>query len=147
MVPYLQPCGQVMVDLKLCFQSDLLKVTKVWLLTVALFCFCFSPPSALFFVIDYTTKLGMKDLLKVQQWWVERDSNLIPPQYRPNALTTTPCSPWERFEPDTAPVQAECSNHYAIYSSKIHRGLSYLDQKQSSCRLRSLVPFASLRYC
>ena len=21
---------------------------------------------------------------------------------------------WERFEPDTAPVQAECSNHYAM---------------------------------
>ena len=35
---------------------------------------------------------GMNDLLKAQQWWVERDSNLIPPQYRPNALTTTPCS-------------------------------------------------------
>ena len=31
------------------------------------FCFCFSPPSA-FFVIDHTTKLGMKDLLKDQQW-------------------------------------------------------------------------------
>ena len=35
----------------------------------------------------------MKDLLKDQQWWVEKDSNLIPPQYRPNALTTTPSSP------------------------------------------------------
>ena len=45
-----------------------------------------------FSIIDHTTKLGMKDLLKEQEWWVERDSNLIPPQYRPNALTTKPCS-------------------------------------------------------
>ena len=57
-----------------------------------LFLFCFSPPNALFFVTDHTTKLGMKDLLKDQQWWVARNSNLIPPQYRPNALTTTPFS-------------------------------------------------------
>ena len=39
----------------------------------------------------------MKDLPKDQQWWVERGSNLIPPQYRPNALTTTPCSPTWAF--------------------------------------------------
>ena len=109
MVPYLQPSGQVMVDLKLWFQSDLLKVTKVWLLTVA-FLFCFSPPNALFFVIDHTTKLGMKDLLKDQQWWVERDSNLIPPQYRPNALTTTPCSPIKKC------IQSYSGNHYSISS-------------------------------
>ena len=56
------------------------------------FYFCFSPPNALFFVIDHTTKLGMKDSLKDQQWWVQRYSNLIPPQYRPNALSTAPCS-------------------------------------------------------
>ena len=56
------------------------------------FFFCFSPPNASFFVTDHTTKLGMKDLLKDQQWWVERDSNLIPHLYRLNALTTTPCS-------------------------------------------------------
>ena len=43
-------------------------------------------------VQNHTTKIGMKDLLKAQQWWVERDSNLIPPQYRMNALTTAPCS-------------------------------------------------------
>ena len=61
--------------------------------SLLLFLFCFSPPNALFFVTDHTTKLGMKDLLKAQQWWVERDSILIPPQYMPNALTTTPCSP------------------------------------------------------
>ena len=30
MVPYLQPNGQAMVDLKLWFQSDLLKVTIFW---------------------------------------------------------------------------------------------------------------------
>ena len=47
---------------------------------------------ALFCVTDHTTKLGMKDLLKAQQWWVERDSNLLPPQYRANALSVTPCS-------------------------------------------------------
>ena len=40
----------------------------------------------------------MKDLLKAQQGRVERDSNLIPPQYRPNALTTTPCSPERLYE-------------------------------------------------
>ena len=57
------------------------------------FQFCFSPPNALFLVTDQTTKLEMKDLLKDQQLWVDRDSNLIPPQYRPNALTTAPCSP------------------------------------------------------
>ena len=66
------------------------------------FLFCFSPPNAsLFFVIDHTTKLGMKDLLKDQQLCVERYSNLIPPQYRPNALRAnhyamlplTPCFP------------------------------------------------------
>ena len=76
---YLQPSGQAMVGLKLWFQ---------WL-----FCspwlFLFLP----FFVICHTTELGMKHLLKAQQWWVEGDSNLIPPQYRLNALTTTPCSP------------------------------------------------------
>ena len=60
-----------------------------------LFLFCFSPPNALFFVTDHTTKLGMKDLLKAQQWRVGRDSNLIPPQYRTNALTATPCSPYK----------------------------------------------------
>ena len=32
------------------------------------FFICFSPPNALFFVTDHTTKLGMKDLLKAQQW-------------------------------------------------------------------------------
>ena len=32
------------------------------------FLFCFSSPNELFFVIDHTTKLGMKDLLKDQQW-------------------------------------------------------------------------------
>ena len=85
MIPYLQPSVQTMVVLKPWFQSHLLKVTKVFLLS-------FSPPNALSFVIDHTTKLGMKDLLKDQQWGVERDSNLIPPQYRPNALSTTPCS-------------------------------------------------------
>ena len=56
-----------MVDLKLWFQSDLLKVTKVWLLTVVLF------------VLLFSTIVS-----------------------------------WERFEPDTTPVQAECSNHYAM---------------------------------
>ena len=30
----------------------------------------------------------MKDLLKDQQWSFERDSELTPPEYRPNALTT-----------------------------------------------------------
>ena len=48
MVPYLQPSGQAMVDLKLWFQSDLLRQMR--------------------FVTDHTTKLGMKDLLKAQQW-------------------------------------------------------------------------------
>ena len=42
---------------------------------------------------DHTTKLEMKNLLKTKQWWVGRDSNLIPAQYRLNAITTTPCSP------------------------------------------------------
>ena len=79
------------LGLKLWFQSDLLKVTKVWLLTVALLFLLFSTKCVIF--CHSFTKLEMKDLLKVQQWWVERDSNLIPPQYRPNALTTTPCSP------------------------------------------------------
>ena len=55
------------------------------------FIFGFSPPNALSLIIPLT-KLGMKDLLKNQQWRVERDSNLIPPHYRPNALTTTPSS-------------------------------------------------------
>ena len=32
------------------------------------FCFSFSPPNALFFVTDHTTNVGMKDLLKDQQW-------------------------------------------------------------------------------
>ena len=59
---------------------------------LSFFCFCFSPPNALLFVLDHTTKLRIKELLKAQQWWVERDSNLIPSQYRSNALTTTPCS-------------------------------------------------------
>ena len=77
MVPYLQPSGQAMVGLKLWLQSDLLKVTKVRLLPL-LFLFFFSQQYALFCVTDHTTKLGMKDLLKDQQWWVERDSNLIP---------------------------------------------------------------------
>ena len=86
MVPYLQPSGQKMVGLKLWFQNDLLKVTKVRLLTVFLL---FSAKCGIF-VIDHTPKLGMKDLLKVQQGRVERDSNLIPPQYRTNALITTP---------------------------------------------------------
>ena len=54
------------------------------------FYFYFSPPNALFFVINRTTKLGMKDFFKDQQWRVERDSNLIPLQYRSNALTTNP---------------------------------------------------------
>ena len=67
MEPYLQPSGQAMVGLELWFQSDLLKVTKVSLLTVVIL-FWFSPPNALFFVIDHTTKLGTKDLLKDQQW-------------------------------------------------------------------------------
>ena len=58
-----------------------------------LFLFWFSPPNALFFVTDHTTKLGMKDLLKAQQWWVEIVLNLLPPQYRKNALTTTSRSP------------------------------------------------------
>ena len=57
-----------------------------------LFLFCFSPPNALFFLIDHTTKLGMKDLLKTQQWWVERFEPDTA-QSMPNALTTTPCSP------------------------------------------------------
>ena len=54
------------------------------------FYFCFSPPNALIFVTDHTTKLGIKDLFKPQQLWIERYSNLIPPQYNTNALTTTP---------------------------------------------------------
>ena len=53
------------VVLKLLAQSHN-AVTAV--LTVTLVCFCFSPPNALFFVIDHTAKLGMKDLLKAQQW-------------------------------------------------------------------------------
>ena len=57
-----------------------------------LFFICFSTPHALFCVTDHTTKLGMKVLVKDQQWGVERDSNLIPPQDRTNALTTIPCS-------------------------------------------------------
>ena len=93
MVPYLQPNGRVMMDLKLWFQRDLLKVTKVWLLTVALFVLLFSAKCVIFWSLNNTTKLGVKDLLKDQQWRVERDSNLIPPQYRPNALTTTLCTP------------------------------------------------------
>ena len=32
------------------------------------FCLCFCPPNALFFVLDHTTKLGMKYLLETQQW-------------------------------------------------------------------------------
>ena len=36
----------------------------------------------------------MKDLLKIQQWWVAR------------------------FEPGTAPVQDECSNHYTMLPIK-----------------------------
>ena len=101
-IPCLQPSGQAMVDLKLWFQSDLLKVTKVWLLTVALFGLAFLP-YALVFVTIHTTKLGMKDF-KAQQWRVERYSNLKPPnKYRCSnhyimlplyiILPSTSCSP------------------------------------------------------
>ena len=60
-------------------KSDLLKVTKVWLLTAAYFILQFSAKCAIFVIFDHTTKPGMKDLLQSQQHWVERDSNLIPP--------------------------------------------------------------------
>ena len=86
----LQPSGQAMGDFKLWFQSDLLKVKG---LTAHRCSFYFAFRRQMRYATDHTTKLGMKDLLKDQQWWVERDSNLIPPQYRPNDLTTTPCSP------------------------------------------------------
>ena len=77
-----------MVDLDLCFQSDAQGHEGLTAHRCS-FCICFSPPYALF-CHDHTTKPGMKDLLEVQQWWVER------------------------FEPDTAAVQAECSNHYTM---------------------------------
>ena len=76
------------VVLKLLAQSHN-AVTAV--LTVTLVCFCFSPPNALFFVTHHTAKLGMKDSLKAQQWWVER------------------------FVPITASVQDDCSNHYTMF--------------------------------
>ena len=69
MVPYLQPSGQVMVDLKLWFQSDLLVQGHKGLTAHRCsFCFHFPPSNALLFVTDHTTKLGMKDLLKAQKW-------------------------------------------------------------------------------
>ena len=68
MVPYLQSNCQAMVNLKMWFQNDLLKVTKARLLTVALFGFAFLHVMRNFFVYDYSTKLGMKDLLEDQQW-------------------------------------------------------------------------------
>ena len=54
---------------------------------------CFSPPIALFFVID-------------QQLCVEKDSNLVPPQYRPNALSL-----------HYAPVKNEQVKHYTVKRS------------------------------
>ena len=99
MVPYLQPSGQVIVWTWSCGFKVTCSRSQRSDCSPLLFLFCFSPSNALFFVIDHTTKLGMKDLLKDQQWWVERDSNLIPPQYRPNALTTTPCSPLRHAPP------------------------------------------------
>ena len=39
------------------------------------FLFRFFSAKCVLFVINHTTKLGMKDLLKDQQLWVERDSN------------------------------------------------------------------------
>ena len=89
MVPYLQPNFQAIVDLKLSLQSHMLNVTKIRQLAVTLV-LLFSA-ECLVFWHDHTTKLGMKDLLMAQKWWVERDSNLIPSQYRLNALTTTSC--------------------------------------------------------
>ena len=64
------------------------KFTKTWRLTVAIFIF------ALLhwmhnFCHDHTTELGTKNLLKVPLWSSEGDSNLVPPQYRLIALTTT----------------------------------------------------------
>ena len=75
MVPCLQLNGKAMVGLKLLIQSESLKVTKALMLTVALLIFAFSA-KCIIFVIDHTTKLGMKDLLKAQQRWVEKDSSI-----------------------------------------------------------------------
>ena len=46
------------------------------------------------FCHDHTAKLVTELLLNAQQWWVERNSNLIPRHYRLNDLTTKLCSPW-----------------------------------------------------
>ena len=61
MVPYLQPSGQALqVGMKLWFQSDLLKVTKVGmqLLTVAFFVFDFLRQMRYFFVTGHTTNVN-----------------------------------------------------------------------------------------
>ena len=47
LVPYLQQNGQAMVDLKLWFQNDLLKVTKVAECSLLSFCYRFFPPNQL----------------------------------------------------------------------------------------------------
>ena len=73
MVPYLQPSGQAMLCLKMWFHSDLLAqgYKSLTALRCSFCCFCFPPTSALFFAIDNTTKLGMKDFLKAQQLLTE----------------------------------------------------------------------------
>ena len=68
-----------MVELKLWFQIDLFKATKVWLLIVALFVLLFLRQMR-FFVIDHTIKLGMKDLLKAQdntKRWIRNKTQLV----------------------------------------------------------------------
>ena len=102
------------------------------------FLFCFSPAKALFFVNDHTTKLGMKDLLKDQQWRVERDSNLIPPQYRPNALAATPCSRFTKVISSTSEKVQHLIKFHGCVSSDFYPSLRDLHCK---CSFEALADF------
>ena len=101
-------CSQILFCCK-CYCSQMVKQWLTWSCAFKATCSRFQRPpncspllflfllfsaKCVIFFFAHATKPGMKDLLKAQQWWVERDSNLLPPQYRANALTTTPCSPF-----------------------------------------------------
>ena len=68
----------------------------------------------------------MQDLFKDKQWCVQRDSKLIPPQYRPNALTIAVCS---SLSGDEKPLNNSNAHQkvWTVYSkSTLHQHLRIL---------------------